>query len=61
MLISPEKGGENLMWAVDGRPGVDWMSGEYYERRRIAARVNPQQDDAGLIDASWVASKALIS
>lgn len=60
-LISPEKGGENLLWAMDGRPGADWESGQYYEKRRIAKNVNPQQNDPKLIDAFWDASEALVS
>lgn len=61
ILISPEKGGANLTWAIDGRPGIDWVSGEYYEKRRIARKVNPQQNDAAFIDAFWDASAELVS
>lgn len=60
-LISPEKGGESLLWAMDGRPGIDWVSGEYYENGRLATKVNPQQNDPALVQAFWDASRALIS
>ncbi|WP_431219930.1 hypothetical protein [Leifsonia xyli] len=49
------------MWAIDGRPGVDWESGEYYEKRRVAKRVNPQQNDSALIEAFGDASVESVS
>lgn len=56
VLVSVDKGGENLTWAIDGTPGDTWTSGEYYEKRRPARRTNPQQDDASAVDDFWEVS-----
>ncbi len=56
LLDTPEKGGENLLWAIDGTPGITWQSGQYYEGGKTPRRPNPQQDDDALIDAFWAES-----
>ncbi len=40
MMITPEKGADQLVWLAEGRPGADWQPGEYYEKRR-PARTTP--------------------
>ncbi|MGN9784577.1 SDR family NAD(P)-dependent oxidoreductase [Nonomuraea sp. ZG12] len=60
MLISPEKGADQLVWLAQGRPGVDWESGTYYEKRRPAKRVNPQALDADLALRLWDRSQQLL-
>ncbi|MCL1871645.1 MAG: SDR family NAD(P)-dependent oxidoreductase [Promicromonosporaceae bacterium] len=60
VLVDAGKGGSNLTWAIEGTPGTTWKSGEYYENRRLPRRPNPQQDDAGLVDAFWDASARLV-
>jgi NAD(P)-dependent dehydrogenase (short-subunit alcohol dehydrogenase family) len=59
VLTSPEAGADTLVWLVRSAPGQDWVSGEYYERRR-PARTNPQADDAGLAEAFWDASARMV-
>jgi NAD(P)-dependent dehydrogenase (short-subunit alcohol dehydrogenase family) len=52
VLISPDKGAENLVWLVNGTPGGDWVSGEYYEKKKVA-KTNPQAGDATLAREFW--------
>jgi len=59
-LISAEKGGANLTWAITGRPGVDWTSGTYYDQRTVAKRVNPRMYDDALVDQLWERSAHLV-
>ena len=33
-LSSPEKGADTLVWLAGGVPGRDWVSGEYYVKRK---------------------------
>ncbi len=54
-LITPEKGAEPLVQLVEGTPGTDWISGEYYERGR-PARTNRQAADPVLAARLWSAS-----
>ena len=32
--LSPEQGGDTLLWLIRGEPGRDWISGEYYHKRK---------------------------
>ena len=59
-LISADKGGANLTWAIEGRPGTDWLSGEYYDERKLATRVNAQINDAALVDQLWDRSAEMV-
>lgn len=57
LLGTPQAGAANLIWAINGEPGVTWQSGEYYDgRRQLPRRANPQQDDQALIGAVWIES-----
>ena len=58
-LISPEKGAENLVWLVNGTPGRDWVSGEYYEKKKVA-KTNPQAGDATLACEFWDRSADMV-
>ncbi|GAA0693039.1 SDR family oxidoreductase [Streptomyces malaysiensis subsp. malaysiensis] len=60
MLISPEKGAEQLTWLAEGRPGADWESGVYYEKRKPARRTNRQAADAELARRLWDRSEELL-
>ncbi|KIH99366.1 hypothetical protein LP52_07620 [Streptomonospora alba] len=60
LLITPEKGADQLVWLAQGRPGIDWSSGAYYERRKPAKRVNPQALDADLARRLWDRSEELL-
>lgn len=59
-LISPEKGGQNLCWFVEGTPGVTWRSGAYYDQKRLTNKVNPQVDDGELSERLWSASAEMV-
>jgi NAD(P)-dependent dehydrogenase (short-subunit alcohol dehydrogenase family) len=59
-LISAEAGGANLTWAIEGRPGLDWQSGQYYDQRKLATKVNPQVDDVTLVNQLWTRSAQMV-
>ncbi len=59
-MTTPERGADQLVWLATGRPGLDWESGRYYERRRPARRVNAQVGDAELARALWERSAELL-
>lgn len=61
LLISAEQGGANLTWAIQGRPGVDWDSGGYYDQQRLAGWVNRQMFDDTLVDQLWDRSAAMVA
>ncbi|MGB2765542.1 MAG: SDR family NAD(P)-dependent oxidoreductase [Propionicimonas sp.] len=58
-LISPEKGAEPLAWLAQGTPGRDWVSGEYYEKQKIA-KTNPQAGDPQLASGLWERSVDMV-
>lgn len=60
MLISPEKGADTLVWLASTTAGVDWQSGEFYEKRRVQT-ANSQAADAGLATALWERSIDLVA
>lgn len=51
-LISPEEGAATLVWLAETEPGLDWESGEFYEKLRVA-KTNPQAADAELARGLW--------
>jgi NAD(P)-dependent dehydrogenase (short-subunit alcohol dehydrogenase family) len=60
-MTSPEKGADQMVWLAEGRPGEDWESGTYYEKRKPATRNNPQAHDDGLAEWLWERSEELLS
>lgn len=58
-LISPDEGAQTLIWLAETTPGADWVSGEFYEKLRIA-KTNPQAADAELARALWDRSAELV-
>jgi NAD(P)-dependent dehydrogenase (short-subunit alcohol dehydrogenase family) len=60
VLATPEKGASQLVRFAQTEPGVDWHSGAYYERGRVARRVNPQARDADLARRLWDRSAELV-
>ena len=58
-LISPEQGADTLVWLASTTPGVDWVSGAYYDKRQIA-RANPQAYDTELAARLWDLSSELV-
>lgn len=59
-MVSPEKGAAQLVWLAEGTPGVDWVSGTYYEQHKPARRNNPQALDADLARQLWDRSEQLL-
>jgi NAD(P)-dependent dehydrogenase (short-subunit alcohol dehydrogenase family) len=59
ILATPERGATQLVRFARTEPGVGWQSGAYYERGRIARRVNPQARDADLARRLWDRSAEL--
>jgi NAD(P)-dependent dehydrogenase (short-subunit alcohol dehydrogenase family) len=59
ILATPERGAAQLVRFARTEPGVGWQSGAYYERGRIARRVNPQARDADLARRLWDRSAEL--
>lgn len=58
-LISPEQSAVHLVWLVEGAPGREWVSGQYYEKQKIA-KTNPQAADAQLAVGLWDKSADLV-
>ncbi|MGV8977759.1 MAG: SDR family NAD(P)-dependent oxidoreductase [Cellulomonas sp.] len=58
-LLSPEKGADTLVWLATATPGTDWVSGEYYVKRKIA-KANAQAYDADLARELWDRSAAMV-
>jgi NAD(P)-dependent dehydrogenase (short-subunit alcohol dehydrogenase family) len=38
LMISPETGSDTMVWLATSEPGRDWVSGEYYYKRRPGRR-----------------------
>jgi NAD(P)-dependent dehydrogenase (short-subunit alcohol dehydrogenase family) len=58
-LISPEQGADTLVWLATTVPGIDWVSGAYYDKRRVS-RANPQAYDTALAARLWDRSAELV-
>lgn len=60
-LTSTRKGADQLVWLSETSPGQAWQPGGYYEKRKIAVRVNPQSRDADLARRLWLKSESLLA
>ncbi|TFC80398.1 SDR family NAD(P)-dependent oxidoreductase [Cryobacterium cheniae] len=60
LLLGAEQGADTLVWLATAKPGTDWASGEYYEKRRIQ-KANKQAYDAQLAAELWERSSALVA
>ena len=62
ILISPERGGSNLTFFVDGTPGTTWLPGRFYTQTTLATEreTNPRVHDDALVDAVWRRSAELV-
>jgi NAD(P)-dependent dehydrogenase (short-subunit alcohol dehydrogenase family) len=58
-LASSESGADQLVWLAETTPGQAWVPGLYYEKRSIAARVNPQSTRDDLAQELWERSAAM--
>jgi NAD(P)-dependent dehydrogenase (short-subunit alcohol dehydrogenase family) len=59
LMLTPEQGADTLIWLAMTQPGVDWVSGEYYVKRKIA-KANKQADDAELARQLWERSEDMV-
>jgi len=59
-MAGPIAGGRNLVHFVEGTPGEDWQSGQYYGSRRRIARTSSQAYDDELVELFWDASARLL-
>jgi NAD(P)-dependent dehydrogenase (short-subunit alcohol dehydrogenase family) len=58
-LIGTEQGSDELVWLASAQPGVDWRSGEYYYKHKVA-KANKLADDAALAERLWESSVELL-
>jgi NAD(P)-dependent dehydrogenase (short-subunit alcohol dehydrogenase family) len=56
---SPEQGADTLVFLAEGTPGVDFLSREYFVKRKIA-RPNEQASDPDLARQLWERSEAMV-
>lgn len=59
ILISPDKGADQLVWLATSTPGSDWTSGQYYARRK-PGRPNKQANDPVLAQQLWDRSREMV-
>lgn len=59
VMISADKGGEQLTWLAEGTPGTTWQPGEYYEKKRPATSTD-QATDAELARQLWDRSAVMV-
>jgi NAD(P)-dependent dehydrogenase (short-subunit alcohol dehydrogenase family) len=59
-LVPPERAGHTLAYFIEGRPGRDWRSGEFYGSRRRISRTHRQAYDAVLARRLWDRSASLV-
>lgn len=59
ILISPDKGADQLVWLATSSPGTDWTSGQYYARRK-PGRPNKQANDPVLAQQLWDRSREMV-
>ncbi len=60
VTISPDSGGQRLTALVDGTPGVDWISGQVYNKKNLMA-VNLRDGDGRIAQQLWDASEAMVA
>lgn len=58
--ISPEKGAEQLIWLATAEAGKDFQAGAYYEKGKIAQKVNPLMYDERLMAQLWEKSEEFL-
>lgn len=58
-FTSTDVGGQRLTFLAEGVPGVNWVSGSYYEKS-VAATTNRQADDVDLARQFWELSADLV-
>ena len=59
-IASVDQGADQLVWLASSMPGVDWKSGEYYSRHKIA-KANRLANDPRLARELWDSTMAKIA
>ena len=59
LMMSPEKGSDTLVWLATSQPKLDWVPGQYYERRKIQKATKQAYDDS-LAKQLWNASERMV-
>jgi NAD(P)-dependent dehydrogenase (short-subunit alcohol dehydrogenase family) len=57
-LTTPEKGADTLVWLISGEAGKDWISGDYYFKRK-AKKVKREALDESLAARLWEMSAGM--
>jgi hypothetical protein len=57
--VSPEKGADMLVFLAEDRPDVDFPSGEYFYKRKVA-KPNKQANDVALARELWERSENMV-
>ena len=52
LIATADQGADQLVWLATSTPGVDWVSGEYYSKGKIA-KANHAADDPVLARELW--------
>jgi NAD(P)-dependent dehydrogenase (short-subunit alcohol dehydrogenase family) len=52
LIATAEQGADQLVWLASSTPGIDWKSGEYYSRHKIA-KANRAAYDPRLARELW--------
>jgi NAD(P)-dependent dehydrogenase (short-subunit alcohol dehydrogenase family) len=60
MLLSPAKGADTLIWLATSKPGSDWISGEYYAKRKVST-ADSQAYNTKLAHDLWETSLRIIA
>lgn len=59
-LADADTGGRTLAHFIRGTPGVTWRSGQYYVKRELPRKTNPQIWDEQLAKSLWTRTEALL-
>lgn len=59
-IASPDRGADQLVWVSETEPGTSWQSANYYEKRAIPHKANPQSQDGDLARRLWDVSCGLL-
>lgn len=60
VLISPDRGADQLVWLASAAPGADWVSGEYYSKYK-PGRTNKQARNPALAEQLWERSLDMVA
>jgi len=59
-MITAEQGGANLAHFATGTPGIDWVSGQFYDDHWNLTPLPRQARDDSVVDAHWELSARLV-